>query len=299
MDQPLEVTVRRIGYARARLLLLAVGLVVLLLISAVMLARGVDRAEVAGNLLFIPVFAAFVLWGVKGGVIGGIAAIAGYVALRYPAIRTVGIDRFSGPIIFRATAFLLFGALGGWANRQLEASLTKLELYDQIDDPTGLYNARFFVQYTDLEMSRSKRYRTIFSLAVVDIPASWFEPLSRRQRAGILRELGRILRDSVRTVDRAVHGRDSARHRLAVLLPETGREGAQVFTERLRDSLVDFLARRGIAVSREQAGARAATFPDEEESIATLRAEFAEIDRAEHPEEAQPARSGRGEGERR
>ena len=43
----------------------------------------------------------------------------------------------SALIIGRGIGYLGFGALGGWAAQQLERSLEKLDLYDQVDDQTG------------------------------------------------------------------------------------------------------------------------------------------------------------------
>lgn len=274
---------RGLSYAQARRLLLGAGLLVLLIVAGVQYARRVETAEVVAILLFIPVFVAFVFWDVIGGLVAAVLASLGYVAVRYPAIHQLGAGRFMGLIISRAAALIAFGAIGGWAMRQLQSSLTKLDLYDQVDDATGLYNARFFVQDTDLEVARARRYQTIFSVALVDVPASALDGLGRRQRAGALRQLGRLLADSIRTVDRAVHGRDPDRHRLAIVLPETGPEGARVFAERLADRVGDFLRQRGANV----AGAlthQAVTFPDDEAALHRLRDEFAAIDRAEHPE---------------
>ncbi len=277
---------RKLGYSKARLTLMGVGLLVLLLIAALMLARSVDTVEVLGILLFIPVFIAALFWNVPGGVIAAVLAAGAYGFFRYPAIQSVGLEPFVGVIGARTVGYLLFGLLGGWANKQLEASLTKLELYDQIDDATGLFNARFFLQDTDLETSRSRRYQTIFSVAVVDVPSEVLAPLSRRQRAGLLRELGRILHDSVRTVDRAVHGTGPNSQKLAVVLPETGKEGARIFAERLGDRLTAYLKQRGVSIPKPLR-AQAHTFPDDEASLIALREEFAEIDRLEHPEESE------------
>jgi GGDEF domain-containing protein len=185
----------------------------------------------------------------------------------------------------RSFAYLIFGLIGGWANQALEGSLNKLELYDQIDDATGIYNARFFVQDTDLELSRSKRYQTVFSLTVVDVPGAALDRLDRRRRTRTLRDLGRLLGDSVRTVDRAVHGFDGQNHRFAVVLPETGPEGARIFTDRLADRLADYLANRGIGVTPADIGRLAVTYPDDgDAAVEVLRDQFAAIDRIEHPE---------------
>jgi GGDEF domain-containing protein len=270
------------GYNRARALLLLIGLVGLTAIAAVAYLRGVRGPEALVTPLFIPVFVAFVAWGLKGGLAAGVGAAIAYVALRYSAIQTVGLDQIGTTIALRAGGFIAFGLLGGWASRQLEASLVKLDLYDQIDDSTGLYNARFLLQDTDLELTRSQRYQTIFSIAIVEIPASAFEAFSRRQRSAALKELGRILRDSVRTVDRAVHTRTGDTHRLAVVLPETGREGTRIFVDRLAQKLSQYLAGRGASVSGDLTRS-ALTFPGDEEGITRLLDEFRQVERMEHP----------------
>lgn len=279
--------VRRLKYSRARLTLLGVGIAVLLLIAAMMLARGVVRDEVIAIVFFIPIFVAFVFWNERGGLSVGLIATAAYVWLLRDAIETVGFDRLLGQFGSRAIGYLLFGFLGGWANRELEQSLNKLELYDQIDDRTGLFNARFILQDTDLEISRSKRYQTIFSVAVVEIPNLLLEPLSRRQVAGLLRELGRLLRSSVRTVDRVVHGAGHEAHKFAVILPETGREGVMIFAARLNKKLEEHLSKRGMAGSEGRLRTRSMTHPGNEDQIEILRQEFAVIDRLEHPEDVE------------
>jgi GGDEF domain-containing protein len=270
-----------IGYARARRLILSIGLAVLAITAAVMYARRVDTAEVVGTLLYMGVFVGFVFWKVPGGIAAGVGAALAYAALRYPAIDAVGVARFGALLLSRALAYLTFGVIGGWATQQLEGSLAKLELYDQIDDSTGLYNARFFVEDTDLEMSRSTRYNTIFSVAVADIPAVSIDRLSRRQRASVLRSLGGLLQRSVRNVDRPVFATDRARHRIAVVLPETGAEGARVFAERLAARIAELLGQAG-AVEH-----LALTYPGDDERLVELRREFEAIDRAEHPEAAE------------
>jgi GGDEF domain-containing protein len=280
----MSTTFSRMTYERARQLLLGAGLLVLLITAAVMYIRRVETVEVLATLLFVPVFVGVVFWDVKGGLLAGIAAAVAYWALRTPAIDAVGADRFIELIASRSVAYIAFGLIGGWANRQLAGSLTKLELYDQIDDQTGLYNARFFVQDTDLEISRAKRYRTIFSVVEVSFPASGLDALSRRQRAALLRDLGRMLKEAVRTVDRPAHGFDGSSHRFAVVLPETAREGALIFVERLRDRTAAFLTERRFHLNEGDLSYRAVVYPDDEAGLEQMRGEYQEIDRSEHPE---------------
>jgi GGDEF domain-containing protein len=285
---------RRIEYTRARRLVLLLGLLVLAIVAVVSYVRGVEPVEVAATILYIPVFLAFLFFKVPGGLAAGILATGAYLLMRWPAIQIVGFDLFARSFIARALAYPLFGLIGGWASAQLEASLTKLELYDQIDDATGLFNARFFVQDTELEMSRSTRYQSIFSVALVDIPASAFTALSRRQRAAALKDLGQVLKHSVRVVDRPVHALDGELHHLAVVLPETAGAGAQIFTERLAGRLAEHLGKRGVPVERDHMPAAWVTFPDDPGRLEQVREEFAAIDRTEHPDEPDSARAATG-----
>ena len=268
-------------YHQARRLVVAAGVVVIALVVLVMGLRGVERTEIIAVLLFVPVFVAVLAWNVAGGAAAGMLASAVYVAMRASAIKAVGAGQFYGLVGSRILGFLIFGIVGGWANQQLRSSLTKLDLYDEVDDATGLFNARFFVHDTDLEIARAQRYQTLFAVSLVDVPLEALAPLGRRQQEKVLRELGRMLGDSVRTVDRAVHGSDGARHRLAVVLPETSAAGARIFSERLAVRVTEFLAARGASGAGVQGASYA--FPEDEATLNQLREEFAAIDQVEHP----------------
>lgn len=273
------------SYDQARRLLLTAGLVVLVLVAGVMYVRRVDTPEVVAILLFIPVFVAFAFGGITGGIAGGVAASVAYGAVRYPQIEAVGAGRFVGLIIVRAIAYLAFGVIGGWATRQLQQSLTKLDLYDVIDDATGLYNARFFIQDTDLEMSRAERYRTLFSVVQVAFPVAALQALGKKKAHAVLNEFGQLLRDSVRTVDRPVHSADTY-HRFSVVLPETATEGARIFVDRFAEKAREFLVQRGVQLGPDDFAKDAATFPGDEDILSQMRAEYAAIEAAEHPETA-------------
>ena len=275
---------RQVPYDRARILLVAAGGVALLLVAAVMLVRGVDTVEVWAAVLFIPVFVGFMFGGWIGGVVVGVLAGAAYAGLRAPAIDAVGFDTFGSLIISRSIAYVMFGAIGGYANQQLEASLTKLDLYDQIDDATGLNNARSFLIDIDLERARAARYKTFFSVCVVDVPDSPLAALGRRRRSAILRALGVMLREAVRSVDHPVHARTETHHRFAVILPETAHEGAQVFGSRLAANLGAALRERGAKI--DDLEPTLASYPGGEGAMDALRATFAEVERHEHPESA-------------
>jgi GGDEF domain-containing protein len=280
---------RTLEKSRMRPLVLMVGLVVLLVVAGVMYARGVDRVEVIGTLLFTPIFIALVFGRIAGGVVVAIAAAAVYGALRYPAIEAVGFDRFAGLLASRTIAFLVFGAVGGWATAALETSLNKLDLYDQIDDATGLYNARFLVQDLDLEVARSKRYNTIFSLSLVTVPGSALRKVSGRKRRRMIRDLGAILKKSVRTMDRVVHVQDDEAHRFALVLPETEKTGNEILTGRLALGLTEHMRKNGLDLSADDVIHKALTYPDDAEGLQRVREGFLKLARQQFPDDTIPA----------
>ena len=274
--------VSRLGYATARRLLVLTGLAVLAVVVLVMYVRRVDGIEVTATLLFVPIFLAFVFRGVVGGVVTALGAIGVYAALRYPAIDAVGVGEFTGLLASRSAAYLIFGAVGGWSTQVLEGSLEKLELYDEIDDETGLFNARHLLHQTDLEMARARRYQTLFSVAALDVPAAPLAALNGRQRRAALRDLGRLLGEGVRTVDHVVHVRDGAVHRLVAILPETSPEGAEIFRGRFDERVRGFLAGRGATIAPDGVLSRSLTYPGDDGDLAELRVRFQELDAARH-----------------
>ena len=263
--------------SRVRALVAAAGLLVLLALSGILWLRRVDPVEVAATLLFVPLFLSVLLWRLPGGIIAGVAATGAYLVMRWPAIDTVGLDAYLGLVVGRGFAYLAFGVAGGWAVARLQRSLTKLDLYDQIDDDTGLFNARFLVDGIELERSRAERYRTLFSTVVLEIPGAVLADASARQRRRKLRTLGGFVRNSIRTVDRAVHLADGGRHRLVLLLPETPNEGAAVFAERFRVGVAEAAAGEGLALTPDDLTVTSWTVPGDEEQVDALRAEVARL----------------------
>ncbi len=288
-----------LSYEATRRLLLAAGLLVLGVVVLVTWARRVEPAEVLAVVMFVPIFIAFVFGGLTGGLVSAAIASVVYVLARRSAIDAVGFATFASLILSRTAAFFTFGAVGGWAVSTLRHSIVKLDLYDDVDDATGLGNARFLVEELDLEAARAQRYESVFSVAVVTVPGAALASLSRRHRRSVLGETGALIRANVRAVDRPVHGVDGDDHLFAVVLPETAADGARVFTDRFAQALFDVLAERGVHLAVADLAARFVTVPGNEDGLAALREAFAAIDAREHPEAppttAQPLRA-RAEG---
>ena len=269
----------RIGYDRARRLLILAGLAILAVVVAGLLARSVDHVEVVGTLLFVPIFLALMFFGVPGGAVAGVAATGVYVFLRSDAIDAVGWGEFAGTVVSRGLGYVLFGVAGGWAASTLELSLDKLDLYDTIDDLTGLHNARFLVNDVGLESERSQRYETVFSVSFVEIPAAEISALPARRRRQVLRELGQRLESGVRTIDRVAHGFDGRVHHVAAVLPETAAEGASIFHGRLLTSLTEFFASHDVDVLLT---GQVCTIPGHGDALEARLETWRRIDAVEH-----------------
>jgi GGDEF domain-containing protein len=217
---------------RARDITLLVGLLLIGLVTLTMVLRDVDPVEITATVAFAPVFVAFLFFGWKAGLATGALAAAGYVAMRWSAISVVGFGPLFGMISSRVIGYLVFGGVGGWAAEQLQAAIDKLELHDEIDDATGLGNARAAVSAIDVERARAERYEKVVSViqCSFDLPAV----VSDRIVASTLRQLGAAIAHSVRASDRAAHIDDTGgRHHLLIVLPETGAVGAETVATNL------------------------------------------------------------------
>ena len=217
---------------RARDITLLVGLLLIGLVTLTMVLREVDPVEITATVAFAPVFVAFLFFGWRVGLATGLLAAAGYVAMRWSAISVVGLGPLFGMISSRVIGYIVFGGVGGWAAGQLQAAIDKLELHDEIDDATGLGNARAAVSAIDTERARAERYEKVVS--VIQCSFGLPDVVSEKIVASTLRQLGAAIAHSVRASDHAAHVDDSdGKHRLVIVLPETGAVGAETVATNL------------------------------------------------------------------
>jgi GGDEF domain-containing protein len=148
-----------------------------------------------------------------------------------------------------------------------------MELYDDIDDETGLGNARSLLDTADVERARAERYQKVFSVVAADFSA-WGDLPGRRVKAS-MRELGIRLAASVRSSDHPVHGRSGDRHVIGVVLPETSSEGARIVADNLRTQLT--------AATGTEVRVITATHPGNEAAMARIIDLFRELDRNSRP----------------
>ena len=114
--------------------------------------------------------------------------------------------------------------------RQANARLQDLVSRDGL---TGLYNHRHFQEVMDRELSRAERYGHSFSLILFDIDhfKKVNDTYGHQRGDQVLKRLSALAAKVMRSADVvARYGGEE----FAVVLPETGESGVQVFAERLR-----------------------------------------------------------------
>jgi diguanylate cyclase (GGDEF)-like protein len=121
---------------------------------------------------------------------------------------------------------------------QAAVVIEKARLYNlaTIDGLTGLVVRRHFQAKIEEEFRRAKRYSKPLSYLMTDIDhfKKFNDTYGHQTGDMVLREVAKIVRDSVRDTDIAArYGGEE----FAVILPETEPDGAMLFAERLRQSV--------------------------------------------------------------
>ena len=139
------------------------------------------------------------------------------------------------------------------------------------DSLTGLFNRRYFHKRFTEEIWRSGLYKTVFSLAIIDIDNFRLFNETEGQPAGdgVLRELSRISQCCIRAYD--ILSRFGGEE-FAILMPQTDKEEAFVVAERIRESIkVSFTHRwKKFPYPSITVSVGIASFPDNGRSIDEL-----------------------------
>jgi len=269
--------VRRATLVQVRLLLLVLGIGVGVAQTLLAWDRGAAPTEVLAPALYIPVFGAAIFFGVVGGLAAAALSSTLYGLVLIDQSGVLGTRLFVGMLVNRTTTYVLYGLVVAIGARFLEGKLHKLELYDHIDDETDLYNSSFFLDDTAMELSRAGRYSSIFSVAEVRLADDLFARSSRSRRRHTRRDMAKLLRTAIRTVDRPSRVRDEDGDRFLVILPETDRQGSDILAERLGTAARRYLADQGVEANGSLA-VRALAFPEDTEALNELRSTVAVAD---------------------
>ncbi len=120
--------------------------------------------------------------------------------------------------------------IGGNVEAEYHEEIYRLTIIDALTD---IHNKRYFLEFLDRELARSGRYARPLTLMMIDIDRfkSINEELGHLGGDFTLREIAARIKGNIRKEELfARYGGEE----FAVVLPETGREGAVVLGERLR-----------------------------------------------------------------
>jgi len=117
--------------------------------------------------------------------------------------------------------------------KEIERMREDAVLLSYIDDLTGIYNHRFFIQQLTLEVERQKRYPSPLSLLMIDIDYFKHYNDTNGHLAGdeVLKAISILIRRGVRQTD--IVARYGGEEFSAILI-NTGKEGAMEIGERVR-----------------------------------------------------------------
>ncbi len=122
--------------------------------------------------------------------------------------------------------------------KEIEKMREEAVLLSYIDDLTGIYNHRFFIQQLTLEIERQKRYPTPLSLLMIDIDYFKHYNDTNGHLAGdqALRAIALIIQHGVRQTD--IVARYGGEEFSAILI-NSGKEGAKRIAERVRRDVAE------------------------------------------------------------
>jgi diguanylate cyclase (GGDEF)-like protein len=118
----------------------------------------------------------------------------------------------------------------------LQAANNELQKLSSTDRLTGLYNRGHWEELLKLEYARHSRYGAVSSLVMCDIDHFKRVNDTFGHPAGdkVIQRVAHVMRSHIRDAD--IAGRYGGEE-FAVLLPDTNKNGAQVFCERLRQAV--------------------------------------------------------------
>jgi diguanylate cyclase (GGDEF)-like protein len=182
-----------------------------------------------------------------------------------------GVLGIGPPALAILAWFLVAAVVLAWALARTLTRLHQRVAAQAVTDPlTGLWNRRYMAETLDREVARSLRFGHPISLIILDVDD--FKQINDRrghmQGDMVLENVADVVRDATRSIDVAArYGGDE----LALILVETGREGAAILGERLGEQM------RSKQVPLREGGAMdvtisvgVATIPDSAEDLDSL-----------------------------
>jgi diguanylate cyclase (GGDEF)-like protein/PAS domain S-box-containing protein len=122
--------------------------------------------------------------------------------------------------------------------KEIEKLREETEFLAHVDDLTGIYNHRFFIQQLTMEVGRQKRYPAPLSLLMIDVDYFKHYNDTNGHLAGdrVLKTIAIVIQHTIRQTDIvARYGGEE----FSVILINTGKEGAREIAERVKRNVAD------------------------------------------------------------
>jgi diguanylate cyclase (GGDEF)-like protein len=130
----------------------------------------------------------------------------------------------------------------------LKGTLKQEKEFSRIDFLTGIRNRRYFIELVNMEINRTRRYERPFTMVCIDLDnfKTVNDCFGHTTGDILLRLVARTLQQNVRVTDTVARlGGDE----FAILLPETGRNVAEVIMQKVQKINLDIMQRHGWPVT--------------------------------------------------
>lgn len=130
----------------------------------------------------------------------------------------------------------------------LKNTLRQEKEYSRIDFLTGIRNRRCFIELVNMEIKRARRYEHPFTMVCIDLDnfKTVNDCFGHSTGDILLRLVARTLQQNIRVTDTVARlGGDE----FAILLPETGRNVAEVIMQKVQNLNLDIMQRHGWPVT--------------------------------------------------
>jgi diguanylate cyclase (GGDEF)-like protein len=130
----------------------------------------------------------------------------------------------------------------------LKNTLKQEKEFSRIDFLTGIRNRRYFIELVNMEINRAHRYEHPFTMVCIDLDnfKTVNDCFGHTTGDILLRLVARTIQENIRVTDTVARlGGDE----FAILLPETGRNEAEVILEKVQKIGLDIMQRHGWPVT--------------------------------------------------
>jgi GGDEF domain-containing protein len=255
-----------VDYARFERLTVGVGAAAIIGTATLSLGTGADPVELVALLLLLAVLFGAVRWGRRGGSIAAVAALVIYVAAKeLSAAGNLLAPETLRLLAIRTVMYAVVGIAGGAACERMKALLTRAHDARAIDEASTAYTPKFLARLLAESIAQFERYSLAFSVLVISVDGRATSGMGAAEATGVTRTIATRLHRGLRLVDEVGRLPWGA---FAIILPQTGRAGAEVAGDRLRADLRETLGIEDAAIT-----VRTLTASDDLEAIRALSAE--------------------------